>query len=101
MLPDFNPSTVAPEQILVVLARLAAWQSQLLARLMATPPQQTASNRASPPGPLLTASQMAEHLNVRESAVRTMERGGKIPSVRVGRYVRFRATEVEVALRAF
>lgn len=37
MLPDFNPLLVPPAGIPAALSRLAAWQSQLAARLMAVP----------------------------------------------------------------
>jgi hypothetical protein len=37
MLPDFDPLTVPPAEIPVTLSRLAAWQSQLAARLIAVP----------------------------------------------------------------
>jgi excisionase family DNA binding protein len=44
---------------------------------------------------LLTAGELAKHLNVPESWVRTEERMGRIPSVRLGKYVRFKLSEVE------
>jgi len=44
---------------------------------------------------LLTAGDLAKHLNLPESWVRTEERLGRIPSVRLGKYVRFRLSEVE------
>ena len=47
---------------------------------------------------LLRAGELAEHLNVPESWVRTEERAGRIPSVRLGRYVRFRLRDIERAL---
>jgi excisionase family DNA binding protein len=47
---------------------------------------------------LLTAGELAEHLNLAESWVRTEERAGRLPSVRFGRYVRFRLRDVERAL---
>jgi excisionase family DNA binding protein len=92
---NFDPSTVPPEQIAATIVRLAAWQVALAARLTNAP---TSTGESGGAGPLLTAIQMAERLNVHESAVRTMEREGRIPSVRVGRYVRFRAKDVEAAL---
>ncbi len=95
MLPDFDPARVPAEQIPAVLAALAAWQIQLAARLSKSSATATASVADSP---LLTAGEMAKRLNIHESAVRTMEREGKIPGVRIGRYVRFRAEDVEAAL---
>lgn len=47
---------------------------------------------------LLTSHQLAEHLSVPESWVRTEERLRRIPSVRLGKYVRFRLREVERTL---
>jgi hypothetical protein len=47
---------------------------------------------------LLTAGALAKHLNVPESWVRTEERTGQIPGVRIGKYVRFRLSEVERTL---
>jgi excisionase family DNA binding protein len=47
---------------------------------------------------LLTAGQLAERLNVRESWVRSEERAGRIASVRLGKYVRFRLSDVERGL---
>jgi excisionase family DNA binding protein len=46
-------------------------------------------------GNLLTAGELAERLGVPESWVRTEERAGRIPSVRLGKYVRFKLSEVE------
>src|ERR1035437_4820818 len=39
---------------------------------------------------LLTAGELAQRLSLPESWVRTEERAGRIPSVRLGKYVRFR-----------
>ena len=47
---------------------------------------------------LLTASELAKHLSLPESWVRTEERAGRIPSLRLGRYVRFRLSDVERSL---
>lgn len=38
MLPDFDPAVVPAEQIPATLSQLAAWQSQLAARLVAAAP---------------------------------------------------------------
>jgi len=55
------------------------------------------SKTVSPPD-LVTAGELARHLNLPESWVRTEERLGRIPSVRLGKYVRFRLSEVERTL---
>jgi excisionase family DNA binding protein len=47
---------------------------------------------------LLTAGQLAERLNLPESWVRSEERAGRIPSVRLGKYVRFKLSDVERTL---
>ena len=47
---------------------------------------------------LLTAGELAARLNLPESWVRTEERGGRIPSFRLGRYVRFKLRDVERTL---
>jgi excisionase family DNA binding protein len=47
---------------------------------------------------LLTASELAGRLKVPESWVRAEGRARKIPSFRLGRYIRFRLSDVERAL---
>jgi excisionase family DNA binding protein len=47
---------------------------------------------------LLTAGQLAERLALPESWVRSEERAGRIASVRLGKYVRFRLSDVERGL---
>jgi excisionase family DNA binding protein len=47
---------------------------------------------------LLPADELAERLGVPESWVRTEERAGRIPGVRLGKYVRFKLSVVETAL---
>lgn len=49
---------------------------------------------------LVNAGALAAHLDVPESWVRTEERAGRIPSVRMGKYVRFSIAEVEAKLRS-
>src|SRR5262245_49400973 len=96
MLPNFDPTLVPADQIPATIAIIGGWLTQLAARQM-TP---AAPNPAASSSSLLTAVQVAEKLGLHESAVRTMERQGQIPGVRIGRYVRFRADEVEAALKA-
>ena len=55
------------------------------------------SKTGSPPN-LVTAGELARYLNLPESWVRTEERLGRIPSVRLGKYVRFRLSDVERTL---
>ena len=47
---------------------------------------------------LLTAGELAERLNLPESWVRNEERAGRIPSIRLGKYVRFKWPDVERTL---
>jgi hypothetical protein len=47
---------------------------------------------------LLRAGELVERLNVPESWVRTEERAARIPSIRLGKYVRFKLNDVERAL---
>jgi excisionase family DNA binding protein len=47
---------------------------------------------------LLTAVELARRLGVPESWVRTEERAGRIPSFRLGKYVRFKLSDIERAL---
>ena len=47
---------------------------------------------------LLAAGELAECLGIPESWVRTEERAGRIPSVRLGKYVRFKLRDVERTL---
>jgi hypothetical protein len=49
---------------------------------------------------LLTAGELAARMNLPESWIRTEERGGLIPSFKLGRYVRFKLRDVERALAA-
>jgi excisionase family DNA binding protein len=53
---------------------------------------------AQEPKTLLTASELAKHLNLPETWLRNEERLGRIPGIRAGRYVRFKLSEVEKAL---
>ena len=47
---------------------------------------------------LLTAGELARSLNVPESWVRTEERVRRIPGIRLGKYIRFRLSDVERVL---
>jgi excisionase family DNA binding protein len=55
---------------------------------------QSALARGTDPGPLLAAEELAERLKVPVSWVYEQSRQGNIPTVRVGRYIRFRLQEV-------
>lgn len=72
----------------------------LTARLLAeTATEVEKANHASGSAEnLVTAGELAGYLNLPESWVRNEERLDRIPSVRLGKYIRFRVSEVERAL---
>jgi len=86
----------------VSLDQIPALLVFLTARLLAEmTPKPNAHYNALPENlteELLTASEIAEHLHLPESWVRNEERLGRIPSVRLGKYVRFRLSDVEHTL---
>ena len=73
--------------LLVVLA--SRWLVETAAKA-----NEQESKTGSPPE-LVTSGELARHLNLPESWVRTEERLGRLPSVRLGKYVRFRLSDVE------
>jgi excisionase family DNA binding protein len=86
-------SRIALDQIPGLLLVLASrWLIETTAKA-----NELDSMAGSPPN-LVTAGELASHLNLPESWVRTEERLGRIPSVRLGKYVRFRLSDVERAL---
>jgi excisionase family DNA binding protein len=89
----FNLEDVPLEKIPALIAALSA-------RLLMATPQPAEAPRASSVEPLLDAKQLAQHLGVHESKVRTEQRAGRIPFVMLGRWVRFKVSEVEKALKA-
>ena len=50
--------------------------------------------------PLLTAAEVAALLSVRESWVREATRDGRLPHLRLGRYRRYRQSDIERWLEA-
>lgn len=91
------------ENIPAALAQLAAAQCTLASRLMRNISDvtgvSTAPNKTPEPEPLVDAKEMARRLDVHESWVRTEQRAGRIPFVQIGRYIRFRPSEVMAALQ--
>jgi hypothetical protein len=93
------------EAIPGAFAQLAAAQSTLVARFIGNisgAAGRTARQpdiRQAEPEPLVDAKEMARRLGVCESWVRTEQRAGRIPFIPVGRYVRFRPSEVLCALQ--
>jgi excisionase family DNA binding protein len=94
--------TVPAENIPAALAQLAAVQCTLAARLMShrsdTAAASTDVAKTMESEPLINAREMARRLDVHESWIRTEQRAGRIPFVQVGRYIRFRPSEVLCAL---
>jgi excisionase family DNA binding protein len=57
--------------------------------------EELAGMLGKPTPPLMTAEQAAEFLNVPVSWIRAEARAERIPAVRLGRYTRFRAADLE------
>jgi excisionase family DNA binding protein len=89
---DFDIDAIAVDQIPALIIQLAA---RMAANGAVAAPAEPVADAV-----LLDARQMAERLGVPESWVRTEARAGRIPSVEVGRYVRFREADVMAALAA-
>jgi excisionase family DNA binding protein len=83
------------EQIPVVLAFLTA---RLLAEGYAGRDSEDNGSGAVESEKLFTAGELAGRLNLPESWIRSEERARRIPSFRLGKYVRFRLSDVERAL---
>jgi excisionase family DNA binding protein len=90
---------LAPGVVAALLGRahiaVAALEARLLVVSIAP-----ASYRSTEDETLIDAKEMAARLSVPESKIKSDARCGRIPRVMVGRYVRFRPTEVEAALSA-
>jgi excisionase family DNA binding protein len=97
-----DPTSAAklPESTLkALLAKCSVVQGALTTQLLDRKPVGAdGSDAALNRDPLVDAEEMARLLDVHPSWVRTEQRAGRIPFVKVGRYVRFRPSEVERAL---
>lgn len=82
------------EQLPAASLELASLQCAIAARLA------EAGDKAPASDTLLTASELGRVLHLNESWIRNQQRAGKIPSVKCGRYVRFRIADVAAALEA-
>ncbi len=81
------------DQIPKALALIAALQGALAARLATPAPSRLVPNA------LVDARELAQRLGVPESHIRTLQRAGAIPCVRVGaKYIRFDIAAVAAAL---
>src|SRR5437867_3391772 len=75
---------MTPDAIPALLARCAALQSTLAARLLMAP----SAVSDAPSAELLTVPSVAERLRVPQSYVYELTRTGRLPCVRFGKYVR-------------
>jgi excisionase family DNA binding protein len=82
-------------QVPAVLAFLSA---RLLAEGYADQGGEPNGASATESEKLFTAGELAERLNLPESWIRCEERAGRIPGIRAGKYVRFKLSDVELAL---
>ena len=77
-----------PGELPALLGALEAAKGAAWARLMSSPERKRDRQDASGAA-LLNAKDMAERLGIAESWLRDAARNGRIPCVRVGRYMRF------------
>jgi excisionase family DNA binding protein len=77
---------------------LAFLTTRLLVEGVVVNGNESLPSASSPLEKLVTASELAQQLALPESWIRSEERGGRLPSIRAGRYVRFKLSEVEKAL---
>lgn len=66
-----------------------------MSRTQPPSPRVPAPNGKRPNGGLFTPDELAERWSVPKSQVYRLAREGKLPAVRIGRYVRFAETAVE------
>jgi excisionase family DNA binding protein len=76
--------------------QLPALMLAIAARLAESADPEPASNGKPA---LVDADELAQAVSLPKSHVMTLARQGRIPSVKVGKYVRFNVAEVEAALR--
>jgi len=94
---DQAVAELPPERIPDLIGALARAQAQAQLRLQAGLPNRTAQTGTQSED--LTAKQLADALNVPESAVRNWGRTGKIPVEYRGRFVRYREPDARRALK--
>lgn len=86
----------------IPLDQIASVVAYLTARLLSesSPSPVVSGNHpgAGAPEHLLNARELAARLNLPESWVRTEQRAGRLPYLRLGKYIRFSWSEVERAL---
>ena len=77
-----------------------AWIAQTRSSSLICPTCGNLMDATAAPERLLTAADLATHLEVRVGMVYRMARSGRLPSYRVGRRLRFDLVEVRDALKA-
>ena len=87
---QFDAEEFPLEQIPAVMIKLAAVQASLQTRLLTAGPDK----RELEANNLLDAEEVADWLGVKEDYVRELGRRGEIPSVQIGKYVRFERSAV-------
>jgi excisionase family DNA binding protein len=86
-------ATLPADAVEKLLVKHALLGGVLLGRLLAA--QRPVAAEAPDKRRLLDAAAVAERLHVPETWVRDMARQGRLPSVKLGHYVRFRAEDVD------
>jgi excisionase family DNA binding protein len=95
-LPDTRWAVSLPiDSVPAAIAALAALQGVLAARML----EHESNAPGNVPCELIDAPALAARLGVAVSNVRSAARSGRIPSVRIGRYVRFDAAAVRQSLK--
>jgi excisionase family DNA binding protein len=89
-------AAVPMEQLPSMLVQLAALQSAMAARLALRPTLPASQTSGAPR--LVTAKQLATDLSFRLDRVYELARTGRIPSIRIGRAMRFNLEAVLQAL---
>ena len=89
------------EELAALLAELKALEGKVMARmLLGASGSQTITELSNQgQGKMLTAKQIAEHLEVKESWVMSEARANRVPKQKIGRYVRFNLADVQRALK--
>ena len=85
---------IPPGGISILMAQIAALQIALTARLLVLNTRPDASGGHLDDGELLTAEEAAELLKFKSDYVLSLARRGALPSIRHGRYVRFRRADL-------
>jgi excisionase family DNA binding protein len=94
IIEGLDPERVPVEHIPAVLGEVEAYKAALWLRLV-MPSSRAGAVDAQPSAPLLTVAQVAERLGVTKARVYELGRCGEVPSVRIGKLVRFRSADLD------